>query len=446
MKNNKRKCPRCGATIPANAKTCPKCNAVLDSGRVSTLTRNDTIDQQEEVLHDLPRPVRPTEELEGDDSTKSYRQHSDGQEFGEGRMSDEGQGYKGPSNGRTPRPVETARTNYSSQKSDRHVWQIAAVLAIILVVVIVAIILVIRLNQRPASDDESSQTKEPSPEFVMEEPSTSPAPTTSSLVITPVPSSSSSPSPTPTSTPSTRVTITTPTPTISPLFTPTPSPSTNSSSSFNVTPVNETVYLTGGGVNIRKGPGTDYDVIGNESTGYTFTRTGRTSNGWSRVLYNGAEGYVSDSFLSTTKPTATPAASYSVTPASGTVTVTTAANLRKGPGTDYESIGVVSAGTQLTRTGYVSGWTRVQYSGQDVFIASNLISDGTSSGGSTTSGTVTITGNLVNIRSGPGTNYSAIGSVNAGTMLTCTGQSGDWYQVVYNGQTGYVISTYAIKS
>ena len=56
-----------------------------------------------------------------------------------------------------------------------------------------------------------------------------------------------------------------------------------------------------------------------------------------------------------------------------------------------------------------------------------------------------MTGNSVRIRSGPGTGYSQIGSVNSGTTLTVTGKSGDWYQVSYNGQTGYISATYAQK-
>ena len=210
------------------------------------------------------------------------------------------------------------------------------------------------------------------------------------------------------------------------------------------------MYLTGSGVNIRKGPGTDYDVIGTASTGQYYTRTGRVDNGWSRISYNGGDAYISDSFLSTSQPTATPAANYSVTATGGTVTVTAEVNLRKGPGTNYDSIGTVPTGTQLTRTGYTDSWTRVQYNGQEVFVYSTYVTDGSTSnnsGGTTSSsGTGTVTGNLVNVRSGPGTNYNSIGSYNYGATVTITGESSGWYQISYNGQTGYISSQYVTKN
>ena len=52
----------------------------------------------------------------------------------------------------------------------------------------------------------------------------------------------------------------------------------------------------------------------------------------------------------------------------------------------------------------------------------------------------------MNIRSGPGTGYSKLGLLTNGQSLTCTGQSGDWYQVSYNGQTGYVSAAYVTKN
>ena len=62
------------------------------------------------------------------------------------------------------------------------------------------------------------------------------------------------------------------------------------------------------------------------------------------------------------------------------------------------------------------------------------------------SGTVTITGVGVRVRSGPGTSYSQIGTVSTGDSLTVTGKTDGWYRVSYNGQTGYVSADYATKN
>ncbi len=54
-----------------------------------------------------------------------------------------------------------------------------------------------------------------------------------------------------------------------------------------------------------------------------------------------------------------------------------------------------------------------------------------------------ITGNDVNFRSGPGTNYNVIDCLAKGTTVTVTDRSNaSWYGVSYNGNTGFVSSSY----
>lgn len=62
------------------------------------------------------------------------------------------------------------------------------------------------------------------------------------------------------------------------------------------------------------------------------------------------------------------------------------------------------------------------------------------------SGTAIVGNSKLNIRSGPGKDYSALGSASPGEMLTITGQSNSWYRIDYNGQEGYVSSKYVTLS
>ena len=57
-------------------------------------------------------------------------------------------------------------------------------------------------------------------------------------------------------------------------------------------------------------------------------------------------------------------------------------------------------------------------------------------------GTGTVVGSSVNLRTGAGTNTAVITSLNKGTSMSVTGVSGEWYQVSYNGTTGYINSAY----
>lgn len=57
------------------------------------------------------------------------------------------------------------------------------------------------------------------------------------------------------------------------------------------------------------------------------------------------------------------------------------------------------------------------------------------------SGTATITGSSVNIRTGPGTNFPIVTKINKGTVVTIKEQAFGWYKVVLSdGSTGWVAS------
>ncbi len=43
--------------------------------------------------------------------------------------------------------------------------------------------------------------------------------------------------------------------------------------------------------------------------------------------------------------------------------------------------------------------------------------------------TITVTGNVVNLRQGPGTQYAVLGSARRGDLLLVTGEAPDWYRV-----------------
>jgi hypothetical protein len=47
----------------------------------------------------------------------------------------------------------------------------------------------------------------------------------------------------------------------------------------------------------------------------------------------------------------------------------------------------------------------------------------------------------VNLRQGPGTSYTVVTKIPAGASIEVSGCSGQWCQVTYQGQNGYVIAT-----
>jgi len=58
----------------------------------------------------------------------------------------------------------------------------------------------------------------------------------------------------------------------------------------------------------------------------------------------------------------------------------------------------------------------------------------------------TITGNAVNFRTGPSTSNSSICKLNKGNQVEYIGKSGEWANVKYNGNVGYVHANYVSAS
>lgn len=89
-----------------------------------------------------------------------------------------------------------------------------------------------------------------------------------------------------------------------------PSTSTPTETAPSFSSVNETVYCTSDGVNVRSSYSTSSSVLGSLSKNESLKRTGvatKAVNGitWSKVTYNGQTAYVSSSYLTKTKPATT---------------------------------------------------------------------------------------------------------------------------------------------
>lgn len=70
---------------------------------------------------------------------------------------------------------------------------------------------------------------------------------------------------------------------------------------FTVEDMTETVMYVQKNVNVRKGPGTEYEKVGSLTINKSVEVTGKTSNGWYRISYNGIDAYVSGNYLGTSQ-------------------------------------------------------------------------------------------------------------------------------------------------
>ena len=203
-------------------------------------------------------------------------------------------------------------------------------------------------------------------------------------------------------------------------------------------------------VNVRSGPGTNYTSKTVIASGTSITVTDRSNAEWYAVkLSNGMTGYIFSQYIRLSNDSSSDAGSVPSTESTPAKT-TEYVNVRSGPGTNYTSKTVIASGTSITVTDRSnSEWYAVKLSnGMTGYIFSiyiELESGSSSGGGSSSSESVrarTTAG--VNVRSGPGTNYSSKTVIASGTSITVTDRSNsEWYAVkLSNGMTGYIFSIY----
>lgn len=245
-------------------------------------------------------------------------------------------------------------------------------------------------------------------------------------------------------------------------------------------------------LNLRAGPSFEDAVLLVIPGGAALSTTGETSNGFLGVVYNGQVGWADGAYvgagapwvdpnLATTQepaaPTgdglqevtaAQPAAAPVATDTSGVMTdpgvapagtaasVTALANLRGGPSEADAVLRVLPVGSPITITGAESyGYVPVWYNGTAGWIATSVI-DSSGLTMLTTAqpaaapadpvaptGTVRQTLEPVNLRAEPAVASQVIGSIPGGVALTpLAGPESGFYQVTYNGLTGWVSGAY----
>ncbi|HWR22979.1 MAG TPA: SH3 domain-containing protein [Feifaniaceae bacterium] len=199
------------------------------------------------------------------------------------------------------------------------------------------------------------------------------------------------------------------------------------------------VYATTA-VNVRSGPGTNYNIIGYLDKGEVATKLG-TSGNWTKVDYNGRTGYVNTPYVKPYGSDDDPVVIDDNTAV--TAYVNGSVNIRSGPGTSYAKLGEFKKGDSVVVVGATGSWSIIKWGTGTAYVSSSYLSKAspdTGSGSGTTT-TMVATAN-VNVRTGPSTSYSILGYLVKGETVQKTGTSGNWTQVKYNNRTAYVSSTY----
>ena len=161
----------------------------------------------------------------------------------------------------------------------------------------------------------------------------------------------------------------------------------NSTSNSETTQTTKYVNTTAG-LNVRTGPSTSYAKIVTLSYGQSVNVLS-TSNGWSKINYNGSTGYVSSQYLQSTKPSSSSSSETSQTVKY--VNTTSGLNMRTGPATSYAKITTIAYGQSVNVLSTSNGWSKINYSGSTGYVSSQYLqSKKPSSSSSSNSGSTSV--------------------------------------------------------
>ncbi|HFJ9418793.1 peptidase P60 [Bacillus cereus] len=122
-------------------------------------------------------------------------------------------------------------------------------------------------------------------------------------------------------------------------------------------------------------------------------------------------------------------------------------NVRSGAGTGHNVISKVKSGQVLQVVGQENGWFKVNVNGQTGYVSGDFVTTGGKTGTTVQQGTGTYTVNVssLNVRTGPSTSHTVLGSVNKGKTVQVVGEVQDWFKINFNGGTGYVSKDFVTK-
>jgi uncharacterized protein YgiM (DUF1202 family) len=119
-------------------------------------------------------------------------------------------------------------------------------------------------------------------------------------------------------------------------------------------------------VNVRSGPGTGYDSLGQLEAGGKVQITSRDSQGaWYQILYPAAQqghGWVAVQYITVAAGAEIPVDA-TPTPAGPTGRVIQRLNVRSGPGTTFDTLGLIEPGVVVSLTGknITASWFQIDY-------------------------------------------------------------------------------------
>ena len=202
---------------------------------------------------------------------------------------------------------------------------------------------------------------------------------------------------------------------------------------------NYKTYTVTSGVNARKGPGTNFEIITTYNTGVTL-KASEPINGWSKI--EGKEQYVSSNYLKLTSTSTSTTyknyATYVVNISSGVL------NVRDKASTLGNVVRELQNGETIRASEPVNGWSKIE--GKEQYVSSSYLK--LSSSSSSTSTTyknyatyiVNISSGVLNVRDKASTSGNIVRELENGETIRASEEVNGWRKI--EGKEQYVSASY----
>ena len=191
--------------------------------------------------------------------------------------------------------------------------------------------------------------------------------------------------------------------------------------------------VKGGRLNLREYASTNSRILGKYNTGSWVILQQNAGNGWWQVrTLDGKTGFMSASYLD-----------MGASANSGTVRYANGGyvNLRSGPSLGYSVVTRVTSGSAVTIIDGSSEWNYVSIV-QNGYTYSGYMHESFIDRSVSTATVTTRNGGKVNVRSGPASSYSSVGSLASGTKVTVLLKGNGWYRITAGTITGFMSTQY----
>lgn len=196
--------------------------------------------------------------------------------------------------------------------------------------------------------------------------------------------------------------------------------------------------VTTDGLRIRKGPGTNYEIVGHL---YKNERVKilKKSGTWFEVLYNGKNGWVSSEFVNVSK-NSNPKSPSQLT---GTVTADLL-NVRNQPTLQGMIIGTLKKNQTVTIHTEQNNWYQITYNNAKAWVSKDYVSTNSHTNvDKPVESYGKVTASILNVRNSHSFNAPVVGTVTMNSTYKLLEEKNNWYKIEYaKNQYGWVAGWY----